>query len=95
MLGQIHTGIHRLIQHSGIQTAVFITFMDDIIISLTWITKIHPLVHDVHHPAHSLILHLYRDPELRQRLGDGAAEKAKLYEEESVHARMKEIYLSV
>ena len=41
------------------------------------------------------ILKLYADPQLRRTLGAGAAEKAKLYEEESVHARMKEIYLSV
>ena len=33
--------------------------------------------------------------ELRCALGAGAAEKAKLYEEESIHAQMKEIYLSV
>ena len=41
------------------------------------------------------IMKLYADPELRCALGAGAAEKAKIYEEESVHARMKEIYLSV
>lgn len=41
------------------------------------------------------ILNLYADPELRRALGEGAAEKAKLYEEETVHAQMKEIYLSV
>ena len=41
------------------------------------------------------ILALYTDPELRRGLGAAAAEKAKLYEEESVHAQMKEIYLSV
>lgn len=38
---------------------------------------------------------MYANPHLRHTLGIGAAEKAKLYEEESVHARMKEIYLSV
>ena len=38
---------------------------------------------------------LYRDPQLRRALGAGAAEKAKLYEEETVHAQMKDIYLSV
>ena len=42
-----------------------------------------------------IIRNLYADPELRRTLGEGAAEKAKLYEEESVHARMKKIYLSV
>ena len=41
------------------------------------------------------ILKLYSDPQLRRTLGAGAAEKAKLYEEETVHARMREIYLSV
>ena len=41
------------------------------------------------------IVTLCADPELRRTLGAGAAEKAKLYEEESVHAQMKEIYLSV
>ena len=41
------------------------------------------------------ILKLYSDPALRRALGESAAEKAKLYEEESVHAQMKEIYLSV
>ena len=41
------------------------------------------------------IVKLCADPELRRTLGAGAAEKAKLYEEESVHAQMKEIYLSV
>lgn len=43
----------------------------------------------------SHILNLYRNPDLRRALGAGAAEKAKLYEEDSVHAQMKEIYLSV
>ena len=38
---------------------------------------------------------LYADPQLRQTLGAGAAEKAKLYEEENVHEQMKKIYLSV
>ncbi|MBP3927713.1 MAG: glycosyltransferase, partial [Clostridium sp.] len=41
------------------------------------------------------ILELYQNPNLRQALGAGAAEKANLYEEENVHAQMKEIYLSV
>lgn len=41
------------------------------------------------------ILTLYADPQLRRELGAAAAEKAKLYEEETVHAQMKEIYLSV
>lgn len=41
------------------------------------------------------IVKLCADPELRRTLGAGAAEKAKIYEEESVHAQMKEIYLSV
>ena len=41
------------------------------------------------------ILNLYSDPELRRSLGEGAAEKVRLFEEESVHAQMKEIYLSV
>lgn len=41
------------------------------------------------------IMKLYSDPQLRRDLGAGAAEKAKLYEEESVHAQMKDIYLSV
>ena len=41
------------------------------------------------------ILKLYEDPRLRHALGSAAAEKVKLFEEESVHARMKEIYLSV
>ena len=41
------------------------------------------------------ILTLYADPQLRCELGAAAAEKAKLYEEETVHAQMKEIYLSV
>ena len=41
------------------------------------------------------ILTLYADPQLRLTLGAAAAETAKLYDEESVHARMKKIYLSV
>ena len=45
--------------------------------------------------AEAANLKLYSDPELRRDLGAGAAEKAKLYEEESVHAQMKDIYLSV
>ena len=41
------------------------------------------------------IVKLYRDPQLREKLGTGAAEKVRLFEEENVHAQMKEIYLSV
>lgn len=41
------------------------------------------------------ILKLYRDPDFRTALGQGAAEKVKLYDEETIHAQMKEIYLSV
>ena len=40
-------------------------------------------------------LSLYRDPQYRERLGKGAAEKAMLYDDEAVHQQVKEIYLSV
>ena len=40
-------------------------------------------------------LNLYRDPQYRERLGKGAAEKALLYDDEAVHQQVKEIYLSV
>ena len=35
------------------------------------------------------------DPELRAKLGEGAAQKALLFDDENVHKRMKEIYLSL
>ncbi len=38
---------------------------------------------------------LYGDPELRAKLGAGAMERAKLFDDENVHRMMKEIYLSV
>lgn len=38
---------------------------------------------------------LQADPQLRARLGAGAAEKALLFDDENVHRIMKEIYLSV
>ena len=41
------------------------------------------------------ILKLYADSELRETLGKGAEEKVRLFEEENVHAQMKNIYLSV
>lgn len=41
------------------------------------------------------ILALYRDPALREKLGQGAAEKVLAFDEKAVHERMKEIYLSV
>ena len=40
------------------------------------------------------ILELYRDPEKRKALGDGAAEKVLLFDNENVHKLMKDIYLS-
>ena len=45
--------------------------------------------------AAAAFLKLYRDPELRSRLGQGAAEKVKMYDEKNVHQRMKDIYLSL
>ena len=41
------------------------------------------------------ILELYRDPERRAAYGAAAAEKVKLFDNENVHARMKDIYLSL
>ena len=41
------------------------------------------------------IAYLQADPQLRARLGAGAAEKALLFDDENVHRLMKEIYLSV
>lgn len=41
------------------------------------------------------ILQMYRDPECRAACGAGAAEKVKLFDNENVHAIMKDIYLSV
>ena len=41
------------------------------------------------------IANLQADPQLRARLGAGAAEKALLFDDENVHHLMKEIYLSV
>lgn len=41
------------------------------------------------------ILKLYRSPELRRALGDAAAEKVLAFTDETVHKRMKELYLSV
>lgn len=41
------------------------------------------------------ILEMYRNPEGRASLGQGAAEKAKYFDEENVHKQMKAIYLSV
>jgi glycosyltransferase involved in cell wall biosynthesis len=41
------------------------------------------------------ILKMYRDPQMRQRLGAAAAEKAMLYDESTIHRQMKEIYLSM
>lgn len=38
---------------------------------------------------------LAQDPALREKLGHGAMEKAKLFDEETVHRQMKEIYLSL
>ncbi len=38
---------------------------------------------------------LYGDPALRVKLGAGAMERAKLFDDENVHRMMKEIYLSV
>ena len=41
------------------------------------------------------ILQLYRDPQKRAAFGAAAAEKVKLFDNDNVHARVKEIYLSV
>ena len=41
------------------------------------------------------ILKMYRDPQLRQRMGAAAAQKAWLYDESTIHRQMKEIYLSM
>lgn len=41
------------------------------------------------------ILAMYRDPELRARLGSAAEAKIRMFDAKSVHERMKEIYLSV
>ena len=41
------------------------------------------------------ILALYRDPERRAACGAAAAEKVKLFDNENVHAQVKDIYLSV
>ena len=41
------------------------------------------------------ILKLYRDPERRAAYGKAAAEKVKLFDNKNVHARIKDIYLSV
>ena len=41
------------------------------------------------------ILELYRDPEKRTAYGQAAAEKVKLFDNENVHAQVKEIYLSL
>ena len=41
------------------------------------------------------VLKLYRDPELRARLGGAAAEKVTQFDAKNVHEKMKEIYLSV
>lgn len=40
------------------------------------------------------ILELYRDPQRREALGAGAAEKVLLFDNENVHKLMKDIYLS-
>ena len=40
-------------------------------------------------------LKMIRDPEYRLQLGAGAAKTAMLYDEQNIHARMKEIYLSM
>lgn len=41
------------------------------------------------------ILKLYRDPDLRMKLGAAAAEKVSQFDAKKVHEKMKEIYLSV
>lgn len=41
------------------------------------------------------IVSLYRDPERRAALGQGAAKKVKQFDNRNVHKRMKEIYLSL
>ena len=41
------------------------------------------------------ILMMYRDPERRASCGAAAAEKVKLFDNENVHAQVKDIYLSV
>ena len=41
------------------------------------------------------ILMMYRDPERRAACGAAAAEKVKLFDNENVHAQVKDIYLSV
>ena len=38
---------------------------------------------------------LYADPDLREKLGRGAMEKAKLFDDGNIHRMVKEIYLSV
>ena len=35
---------------------------------------------------------LYADPEKRRMLGQAAAERSLLFDEKTIHARMKEIY---
>ena len=35
---------------------------------------------------------LYADPEQRRMLGQAAAERSLLFDEKTIHARMKEIY---
>ncbi len=41
------------------------------------------------------ILALYREPEIRRRLGAAAAQTVEKYDEKAVHQQVKEIYLSV
>ena len=41
------------------------------------------------------ILMMYRDPARRAACGAAAAEKVKLFDNENVHAQVKDIYLSV
>ena len=41
------------------------------------------------------ILAMYRDPQLRSRLGSAAEQKIRMFDAKNVHERMREIYLSV
>ena len=39
-----------------------------------------------------MLLKMYADPEKREKLGQAAAERSLLFDEKTIHARMKEIY---